>query len=1084
MKTRWRSWMATAMLLALPATVSSQVSLGTLLGQAQDDTGGVLPGVSVTATNTGTGLTRAVTTDSRGQYAIVGLQPGTYEVRAELAGFRTSVASGVVIQVNQETRLDFAMPLGELAETITVSAETTVVQTRTSTVGKVVDQTAIVAMPLNGRNFVDLGLLVPGVTTREQRTQAGSTYYVHGQRDDANNFLMDGVSSNELNGNTADIKPNPDAVQEFKIQTSNFSAEFGRNAGSIVQVVTKSGSNDISGAGWLFLRDDAFQSKDFFAINEPPPLSQKQYGATFGGPIIRNKTFVFGSYEGYRLTRGLTNQTIVATAGERAGDFSFLTKPILDPTTGQPFPGNVIPPNRIDPAATALLELMPLPNISGAGARANNYVSSPESTNNYDQFIARLDHNFNDNWAVFYRHFYQKTEQFNPVQGAGVSRYDGFPNTLEQTVGHYTVGLNTILSAERFNELRGGVYTRDQASSNLPFENPLDYGVGYDRPQDVIGGIGLPEFNITGMSGIGNQIQGPSTNDNYELQVTDVFTWDTGDHFLKFGAEVRKGREKNDVGFFYVGRFVFDGRYTGDSFADFLLGQAREFNFAGGRTLMDQNNWNMGLFFQDDFTVSDRLVLNLGLRWDFYSPIIHKTGETSTFFEIEAPTPNVPLSGIGQIVLAGDPAFDLPDRGTYFPDYDNIQPRVGVSWDIRGDGTLAIRGGAGVFHNQLKNNTTLQQLLSYPFYYQPVIRNTTLADPLLGLEREDYAVAPLNPGPGYDGQPIGQLYVTDPNIITPYTTAWSLSLQWEVLKSTILETAYVGNRGRKLLQFEEINQPYNQLDGITQSNKDLYRRYPGFTSVLQTTNWGRSSYNGWETSLFRRFSEGLSFGVAYTLSKSMDLSSHFHSGATNRTWVMTPQNADDPEAEWAPSFFDARHRLVVNETWQIPVGPDKKYLNEGALAHILGDWVVTSIWTYQSGRPFSPYDSADPCLTAGNWTPVCRPNLVGDPNAGPQTAQQWFNTAAFQRTGPSEFGTSPRNPIIGPDLFNVDFSFSKLIRLPGERTRLEIRAEVYNLFNTVNLGLPVVDIASSGFGRIGSQAVPAREWQFGIKVFY
>ncbi len=223
------------------------------------------------------------------------------------------------------------------------------------------------------------------------------------------------------------------------------------------------------------------------------------------------------------------------------------------------------------------------------------------------------------------------------------------------------------------------------------------------------------------------------------------------------------------------------------------------------------------------------------------------------------------MSGVGQIVLAGDPDFDLPDRGTYFPDYNNFQPRVGVSWDIRGDGTLSVRGGAGVFHNQLKNNTTLQQLLSYPFYYQPVIRDTTLADPLLGLEREDYATAPLNPGPGYEGQPIGQLYVTDPNIITPYTTAWSISLQWEVLKSTVLETAYVGNRGEKLLQFEEINQPYNQLEGITQSNKDLYRRYPGFTSVLQTTNWGRSTYNGWETSLFRRFSDGLSFGVGLHL---------------------------------------------------------------------------------------------------------------------------------------------------------------------------------------------------------------------------
>lgn len=1067
--------------LFLPGALGAQVTGGTIVGLVQDETAGILPGVSITIRDLGTDFTRTVATDARGQYEVRGLQPGQYEVRAELTGFRTMVQSGVVVQVNQETRVNITMALGQISETVTIQAEGVTVQTTTSTVGKVVEETAIVGLPLAGRNFVDLGLLIPGVTTRTQSTQATDRYYVHGQRDDANNFLLDGVASVDLEGNASDIRPNPDAVQEFKIQTSNFSAEFGRNAGSVVQVVTKSGTNEFHGNGWIFNRTDAFQSKNFFATTEPPPLSQNQFGGTFGGPILKNKTFVFGSYEGYRLTRGLTEQTVVATAGERAGDFSFLSRQLIDPATGQPFPGNIIPANRITPQATALLELMPLPNISGAGARTNNFVASPEQTQNYDQFLVRVDHNFNDRWNAFFRYFRQKNYQFSPYQGAGVSRYEGFPNEVESPRSHLTFGLNSILSSEAFNELRTGLYMQASQSSNLPFLNPLDYGVGYDRPQDTIGGLGLPEFNITGMSGIGNQIQGPSANDNYEFQLTDVFTRDLGDHYLKAGVEFRKASEDIDVGFFYVGRFVFDGRYSGDSFADFLLGTAREFNFAGGRTRMLQRNSNLGLFVQDDFRVTDRLTVNLGLRWDYYSPIKDDFGQTSTFVIRQEANLSVPQSGLGEILLAGDQGYGLPERGTYFPDWNNFQPRVGFSWDARGDGRLALRGGFGVFHNQLRNNTTLQQLLSYPFYYQPVIRDTTLADPLEGLEPEDYATAPLNPGPDYTGERVGQLYVTDPDIITPYTLSWTIGVQYELWQNTVLETAYIGNEGKKLLQFQELNQPIFIAGQTTQSNKDSFRRYPGFTSVLRTTNWGESDYHGWETSVQQRFSKGLSFGAAYTLSRSNDLSSHFHSGATNRTWVMTPQNADDPDAEYAASFFDARHRLVLSEVWEIPVGPDKKWLADGALSQVLGGWRVQSIWTWQTGRPFSPYDSADPCITAGNYTPVCRPNLVGDANDGPQTAAQWFNTSAFQRTGAGQYGSAPRNGVRGPGLFNVDLGFSKIIRA-GEDATIEIRAECFNLFNTVNLGIPVVDIASSAFGRIGATATPAREWQFGLKV--
>jgi hypothetical protein len=1066
-----------AVLLVVPAILLAQISGGKIIGSVDDESGGVLPGVQVSILNLGTGLTREATTSERGRYEVRGLPSGQYEVRAELSGFRGYAQTDVDVLVNRETVVNITLSIGAVTETVTVTGESVIIQVTTSSIGKVVEDDVMVAIPLANRNFVNLALLIPGVTTRTQSTTAGSTFYVHGQRDDANNFLLDGVSAVDLEGNRSAVRPNPDAVQEFNIQTSQFSAEFGRNAGSIIQVVTKSGTNEFGGNAWYFARDDSFQAQNFFAQNEPPPLSRKQYGGTFGGPIVHDKFFVFGSYEGIRENRGLTRQTVVTTARERIGNLSFLDTPIIDPETGQQFPGNIIPRDRIDPAATALFELMPLPNISGAGTRENNYVSSPIQTSDSDQILARADYYINTDNTMFYRHFWQSSPTFRPFQGAGVSHYEGFTNPRTAAVTHGTFGLNTVVSTTMFNELRTGIYMRSTTNVNLPLLNPLDFGVGYDRPQDTVGGVGLPEFNITGQAGIGNQIQGPSTTDDYEFQLTDVLTWEKGRHFLKFGGELRKAREEIDIGFFFVGRFVFDGGFTGDSLADFLLGRAREFNFSGGRTLLHQQNYNVGLFFQDDFHVTDNLVINLGIRYDYYAPITEDKGETSTFVVYQEPTFNVPNSGRAEIILAGDEAFGFPPKGTYFPDYNNIQPRVGFSWDTRGDGTLAVRGGFGVFHNQLKNNTTLQQLLAYPFFFQPVIRDTTLADPLKGLAREDYAMAPLDPGPPYDGLPIGQLYVTDPDIITPYTVSWTVGVQWEIARNTVLESAYVGNIGRELLQFREMNQPYNELSGINQTNKDSFRRHPGFTSVLRTTNWGESNYKGWETSLFRRFRDGLGFGVAYTLSRSEDLSSHFHSGATNRTWVMTPQDDDDHEAERSDSFFDARQRLVLSEIWTLPYSPG------GALGAVLGDWSINSVWTVQSGRPYSPYDSGDPCLTAGNWTPVCRPNLVGDPNAGPKTSDEWFNTGAFERTGQGEFGSAPRNALLGPSLKNVDVSFDKFFPF-GDRANIQLRFEVYNLLNTANLGIPTVDIASSAFGRIGRTATPAREFQFGIKVAF
>jgi hypothetical protein len=379
---------------------------------------------------------------------------------------------------------------------------------------------------------------------------------------------------------------------------------------------------------------------------------------------------------------------------------------------------------------------------------------------------------------------------------------------------------------------------------------------------------------------------------------------------------------------------VFNGTYTGDSFADFLLGRASEFDYGRGRTRMVMVNQNWGAFFQDDWKVRDNLTVNLGVRYDYYSPITDKLGQTSTFIITQAPTAQ-PQSGKGEVILAG--TRGLPSNGTYFPYRKNVQPRGGFSWNVTGDGKLAIRGGIGLFTNQLRNNLTLQQILSYPFYEQPVVRDTLLSDPIKPT------TIPL----------IGQLYVTDPDIVTPYSAVYNVDAQWEFTRNTILELAYVGNRGYNLLQFRELNQPIYVPGQTNQANKDRFRPFPGFTSVLRSSNWGRSNYNGLETSVTRRFINGLQFQVSYVVSRSRDLSSRFHSGATNRTYIMMPQDANDVEAEYADSDFDARHRMVLSEVYELPFGRAKRWLQAGPVSAVLGNWALASIWTVQSGFPYT-----------------------------------------------------------------------------------------------------------------------------------
>jgi TonB dependent receptor len=701
-------------------------------------------------------------------------------------------------------------------------------------------------------------------------------------------------------------------------------------------------------------------------------------------------------------------------------------------------------------------------------------VSAPSTVINYDQFPFRVDQYLGSRTQLFYSGLLENDYTASPFQSAGDAHYPGFPNISPVTNSHGAFGVTEIVSNTAVNDFRAGFARTVSASENLPYLNPLDYGINFVRPQNAIGGLGLPDITITAMSGggIGNQVQGPSTSAITEYSLSDVFSKEWGRHHLKMGAEYRWGLEVPNNGFFINGNFVFNGSLTGDAFADFLTGQASQFTYGAGRTEMYMANKNVGAFVQDDFKLTKNLTLNLGLRYDYYSPQIDKDGQASTFL-VQNLGNQTPGSGAGFVAIAG--TNGLPKNGTYFPDYKDFQPRLGLAWDVFGNGKLAVRAGAGLFYQQLKNNLTLQQILAYPFHTQPIIQNASLDNP----------IQPVTGNPT-----IGQLYVTDPHIKTPYTEAYNFSVQYQLLPNTVLEAAYVGNESHSLLQFFELNQPYfipgtnaNGTPISTEGNKDSRRPFQGFSSILDSNSYGRSNYNSMQVSVNRRFSHNLSFLVGWTYAHSLDLSSIFHKGATNRTYLPTAQNSYDLGAEYGPSSFDVRHRLVINQIYDLPFGAHQKWGFKNSLLNgIISSWTVTTIWTAQGGYPFTIYEGNDPCQTSGGYTPSCRPNVVGDPNQGPKTPQKWFNTAAFVMTAPGQFGNAGRNIVRGPGLFDTDFSVirHRLVPLP-ERFDIEFRAEIFNVFNHTNFGTPVTDLSSGSFGTITSTAVNPRELQLGLK---
>lgn len=1047
--------------------VQAQERTATILGVVQDPSGGVLPGVSVTARNVQTNLSRSSLTDQAGFYRIPTLPVGRYEVSAELTGFKKFTRTDITLTVNQEARIDIRLEVGEIAQQVTVSGDAPLVETEKPTLSGLVDARRVVDLPLNGRNPLELSFILPGVIPPEPGAVSTLNFSVSGQRGQSNNFLLDGGDNNDLAANFPSANPAPDAVQEFRILRNSYTAEFGRNSGAIINVITKSGSNEFHGNLFEFHRNRALNTRNFFDIAKPSFI-RNQFGGTFGGPVVPDKSFFFLEYQGTREVRGITRSAItVPTALERQGNFSQsgLRTPLRSPFPGQPFTNNIIPQNLLSPTALGLLQrFVPPPNLG-----TNQFTANPPQRFSADEWMAKFDHNFTNNQTFSARYFFEDRTTFAPFAfGTGDQQLPGFGENTERRTNSITLNLNSLLSPAQVNEFRF-TFQRFSLFGVVPVNRTPGPSVGFTGINPQYGAFpGLPLVTVGGSFSFGNSPQGPQGRHDNTFQWSDNYNVTKGAHSLKAGTDIRRFQQNQIFVFANTGILSFTGQVTGNPTADFLIGRA--FNYQQNATPEQYYRTSQYNFYaQDDYKVRSNLTLNFGLRYELNIPTKEKFNRLASFRPGQQSRvfPNAPLG----VVYIGDPGVQ---RATVPTTKTNFGPRIGFAWDPFSDGKTSVRAGYGIYYDVLITELQLQFLTAQPFALQffrtggvPSIENP-FAD----------TVNPF-PFPGPQGpntqffRPFSATFL-DPNMRNPYSQQYSLSIQRQVAEDVRVEVAYVGSRGTKLLRRRQGNPaivgPGSTPDNIQQRRIFAPLGFGAFTLQETTSN---SIYNALQFSVEKRYSRGFSLLGSYTFSRSIDNNSSLRFGS--------PQDPFNPGLDRALSDFDVTHRAAISYVWELPIYRDKV----GVLGKVLGGWELAGATFLQSGFPFTVVTGRDASLRGVG---ADRPNLVADPHLSKdrprgQRLAQYFNTAAFVSNGPGQNGTAGRNILRGPGINNFDVSVIKRTKLPGpEAHNIQFRAEFFNAFNRPNFFNPVSTLAapSTILGTIRSAREP-RIMQFALK---
>ena len=999
MFTSYKKYLVCAFILLAAVAAWSQDPISAIEGAVTDKTGLNVAGAHVVVTSLSTGISYKKTTDDSGAFAFLALPVGDYRVDVNSASFAPWEQKSLHLNVSQKQHLAVQLEIGATAVTVEVSSTAEMVQTSSNVLGSVITGKEVIDLPLNGRNFSQLGLLQPGVrpmtaglTEQGGSRRSGHAYSINGQRPESNNFLVDGTRTvNRIDGGFA-LKPPVDAIEEFKILTHTAPPEYGGTSGGNTTIVTRSGGNDVHGALYEFFRNDVFDAKNYFSVNKEP-LKQNQFGGTIGGPIVKSKLFFFAYYEGFRNRQGITHGVTVPTFRERSGDFSrSQTKPI-DPKTGQRYPQDKIPASSFSAISTNILGWYPTPDTATGSVATTTEVAG----NDNDQGGGKLDWVLTPRDTLSVRYAYSAGTNYNPFSILG-SDTPGFP------VGDYlNTHLGSIAETHTFTPATVGTFRLSFFRHHFVLEDrlsglsPVSWGFGYDTTLATANGA--PAILVTGYSNLGDPVIGPRDTTQNDFEGSGTVSHTIGTHTLKFGAGLRREQLNTQQGLYANGQFTFNTLSgTGNAFANFLLGRPTTFQQAGGDFSRYLRSWDTDWFAQDEWRVTRSLTLNYGIRQEIntpYSELNNKLnawlpGRQSVVYPQAAPG----------LLFPGDPGVPNTIAST---DYTAFMPRIGFSWDVTGKGTTVLHSGYAIFYDTLENGVGGPLRVASQTNPWTVVRSVPA-----GMNFQDPLWNVTNPFvPGTFSHP-ASLFTIDSNLKPPYAQDWNLAIEQQI-GGQILTVSYVGTKATHLPRFVEGN-PAVYGPGATAQNADRRRMYASCTAltgpcgvgaVAILTGNSNSNFHAGEVHLSRAFASGLAYNIAYTFSKTLDYVSSLHMAGpaplliTGETDIA--QNPFDLKAEYGPSLFDARHRFVASGIYDIPA-----FRNSRGLAHeILGGWQINSIVTLTSGTPFTVYDSRNVSLQAphpsisGAWGD--RPNVVSDPNAGPHTPKQWVLRSAFQQ---------------------------------------------------------------------------------------
>ena len=1023
-RTAFRSLAVLAFAFISASSLFAQITAATISGTIKDDTGAVLPGADIVARNLETGTTRSAVSNGAGDFTLAGLPPGTYEVRVGLTGFSTTVRR-LELAVAQQAGLTITLKVGAAQESVTVTAGAVLVDTQSSVLSALVPEKTIEELPLNGRNYINLATLEPGIINFTEKSGTSSStrgvqLNINGMGGRSNSYLIDGANMRGYAGiatvTAADSTLGVDTIREFRVVTNAFSADYGRAMGGIISIATKSGSNDYHGSAFEFFRDSRFDAPNYFDVGDPPPFRRNQYGFSAGGPIRKNRVFVFGGYERLQEDLGITLTTTVPTAAVRAGNVSPSVKPYLD--------------------------LYPMPNGPdlGGGVAQYLYVFNRPTRENYGQ--ARVDVQISDRHSFFVRETVDKAHQLLPAGTVSLPQFqtDSTSNNQFLTVEEKWVATPALLNTARFS------------NSILQFEqlpvNSLASPLSFFPSAPYMGSIA-----VAPLTALGNDSTTPSTNDITYWTYSDDLTYTRGKHLLKTGVLVEHAFSSKQT------TTNSRGAYTFANLNSFLAGNARQFQgvLPGSVLVRERPNTLFGAYIQDDFRTADRLTLNLGARYETYSVPSEKNGFDAYLPDLVTSTSTV----------VGGP-FINPSR-------TNFAPRVGFAWDVNGSGRTALRGGMGLYYD---TDGTFNSSFGIAAFTPPFAPTVNLQNPAFPT--------PVLP-PSITTAGALALRTLDYHIKQPRAWTYNINVQRELGHDMAATIGYAGSRGYDLISAIEGNPvvPVPQPNGMLFFPAGAQRRNPAWTSIDLRTSNGRSTYKSLQAMLQKRFSKGYQVQLSYTLSKTMDNTvAQLNVDSVNTS--VYAQNPYDPNADWAPAPFDIRHVFAANATWEIPAPSTNAFVS---------GWQINSIVSLRTGLPFSPSISTPNWSRDGNTSGEDRPNvkpgvvpsslIIGDPN-------RWFDTSAFVLQPAGFLGNTPRDFLRGPGFADVDLSFVKNQPLAGT-VRLQLRLEIFNLFNRANFGTPTrtvfagatpTDPVLQTAGQIARTVNSSRQLQFSAKVVF